>query len=638
MADLDYYKEKYSAALMAYSDRRNDFDLWNEQFNGSLKLKKGKDAESNYNFTRELIEAQIDSNLPPPLVTPKKPTPRNRELADVITSMIRNELDRLPFEEMNDLDERVTRVMGGNAFMVEWDNAAKSHNTVGAVDVRLVSPMCIIPQEKVYDVRKMDYLFMTFEDTKTRIKARYGKDVRDEAVDSQTGEQGTSSDRVTQVICFFRNSKGGIGCVSWSGDTKLVNEDNYFARKDKVCAKCGKPQGGKVCACGSSQWVRRDRDFETIADDIIRKDGIIIPAYSPVRSESGELVFEDYEEPAVDDYTGLPIYNRTFDDMGMAIGEEPATVTKQRMAYEPTKLPYYQLNDFPISIRKNISAYQQFLGDSDCEAVREHQLQANKAITKIDQKIASSAYVITKPAELNFTVENSEIKVLNIKSAQQIGMIRSIPLEFNTTAEYMVIERAYQMAKSILGVTDSFQGKPDNTAQSGRAKEAQIAQAAGIQKSKRVMKNAAYATLYELMFKFMLAYADEPRTYASTDDDGQPTEKVFNRYDFLEQDEYGKWFYNDEFLFSVDENGAMQRDKNFMLEDIRTDFRMGAYGDPQEPETMVTYFREKAMAGYSGAKRLEKYWQKKVEQRNEAQLIPPVTPQEGGITNELPKL
>ncbi|MEG1778023.1 MAG: hypothetical protein RR209_03510, partial [Angelakisella sp.] len=73
MADLDYYKEKYSAALMAYSDRRNDFELWNDQFNGSLKLKKGKDAESNYNFTRELIEAQIDSNLPPPLVTPKKP-------------------------------------------------------------------------------------------------------------------------------------------------------------------------------------------------------------------------------------------------------------------------------------------------------------------------------------------------------------------------------------------------------------------------------------------------------------------------------------------------------------------------------------------------------------------------------------
>ncbi|MEG2073979.1 MAG: hypothetical protein RRY54_04370, partial [Angelakisella sp.] len=65
---------------------------------------------------------------------------------------------------------------------------------------------------------------------------------------------------------------------------------------------------------------------------------------------------------------------------------------------------------------------------------------------------------------------------------------------------------------------------------------------------------------------------------------------------------------------------------------------MGAYGDPQDPETMVTYFREKAMAVYSGAKRLEKYWQKKVEQRSEAQLIPQIAPQDGGITNELPQL
>ena len=44
-------------------------------------------------------------------------------------------------------------------------------------------------------------------------------------------------------------------------------------------------------------------------------------------------------------------------------------------------------------------------------------------------------------------------------------------------------------------------------------------------------------------------------------------ESVFNRYDFLEQDEAGNWYYEDGFLFSVDENGTAQRNRQFILED-----------------------------------------------------------------------
>lgn len=620
MASLEEYKEKYTRAFAAYEANRTNFETWKKQFDGDLSIPNGKPARTNYNFTRELMEAQIDSNLPQPSVQPRKPTERNRELSENITAMLRNELDRLPFETLNDLDERIARIMGGSAYLTEWDNAQTTHNTVGALDVRLLSPLDVIPQEKIYDIRKMDYLFLTFEDTKTRLKKRYGKDLVQESIDPQTAEQGSDDERVTQVICFYRAQKA-IGCISWAGDTELINDNNYFARKDKICSACGKaqPRGESVCICGSNRWETRPRDYETRTEDVIRSDGSIIPAMSPVRMEDGSFAMEEVEQQATDPQTGLPLFDYIFDAMGQPIGEQPRTTMEQRVVMQPTQIPYYLPKDFPLAVRKNISAYRCFLGGSDCEAIREHQLQANKAMSKIDRKIVATSEFFTKPADLDFKMSNEQVNVLNVENPGQLAMIKAVALDFDMQAEYMVIDKAYNYARSILGITDSFQGKPDPTAQSGRAKEAQIAQAAGVQLSKRVMKNAAYSELFETMFKFLLAYADEPRTYTTMDDSGQQVERTFNRFDFLEQDEYGNWFYNDAFLFSVDEAGAMKNDKQFLLEDVRTDFGLGAFGNPAEPQTMLMYWKEKEVLGYPNAKRMVKHWQEKTEEMQQMQ-------------------
>lgn len=56
---------------------------------------------------------------------------------------------------------------------------------------------------------------------------------------------------------------------------------------------------------------------------------------------------------------------------------------------------------------------------------------------------------------------------------------------------------------------------------SGQRKEYAAAMSAGRLESKRIMKNAAYAKLFELMFKFQLAYADEPRTIAYKNQKGE---------------------------------------------------------------------------------------------------------------------
>ena len=101
----------------------------------------------------------------------------------------------------------------------------------------------------------------------------------------------------------------------------------------------------------------------------------------------------------------------------------------------------------------------------------------------------------------------------------------------------------------MIGITDSFQGRQDRTATSGGSYEFSAAQAAGRLESKRVMKDAAYAALFEAMFKFKLAYTDEPRSVVSYDIHGNAQYDEFNRYDFLEQDEAGEWCWNDQFLF-----------------------------------------------------------------------------------------
>lgn len=622
MTKLEEYKEKYQTALAAYAGRREKFGLWQKQFDGDRDIPGGKPATSIYNFTRELIEAQIDSSLPQPSVQPRRPSERSRELAENITAMLRSELDRLPFEQLNDLDERVCRIMSGDVYLTEWDNGYKTHDAVGAVNVRLVSPMEIVPQQAVYELDAMDYLFLVFDDTKSRIKARYGKDVTDETTDGAvSSETPAADDVVTQKICFYKNAKGGIGCISWVGDTELISDDYYYARKDKICGRCGKtrPLGEKTCECGGG-WVKRPKDYETLTQDISRSDGVVIPAMSPVRDEAGGFVTEEYETQELDPETGLPVFDYVFQD-GMAVGEQPRMTAERRVAFEPTRIPYYYPRSFPIAVRKNVSAYQEFFGDSDCGAIREQQLQANKAMTKLDGKIAAASEFFTKPEDLSFKITNDGARVLNVRSPADIAMIRALSLEFGTAGEYAVIEHAYQTAKSILGVSDTFQGKADPTATSGRAKEIQVAQAAGIQKSKRVMKNAAYSRLFENMFKFMLAYPDEPRAYTAMDENGRQVEKVFSRYDFLEQDEYGSWHYNDDFLFSVDEAGAMQTDRQFLLEDVRTDLGLGAFGNPTEPQTMLMYWKEKETLGYPNAKRMVKYWQDKAEaQRAEMQM------------------
>jgi hypothetical protein len=619
------FKDNYQEALSAYGGVRDKFDDRWQQYKGTKQIKDKygnlvKDADIVWNFTYELIESQIDSFIPPPKVKPQRVNDKTLELASIIEDMCRNEIDRLPMEYINDEDERVVKVMGGDLFLTEWDNSVTTHDTVGALSLRLINAKQFIPQKGVVTLGYMNEIYITFEDTKVRIKERYGKDVELESVDGQTADTTDKEDMVTQVICFYMKN-GRLGCFSWAGDTVLIDDADYEARKDKICAHCGKtkPLGESKCVCGSTEWERRPKDFETLTEDIVRSDGSVIPAMDWAM-ENGQYMLEDYERQDIDMQTGLPMYDYITQD-GMVIGEQPRMVTDQRPYKVPTQIPYYTPKKFPICLRKNVSVYGEVMGDSDCDVIKDFQVATNKLLSKVNKKAINAGSVLAVPAELNYTPSDEDVKPILITSPDQINMLKAVTLQYNIQQDLDTVQKYYEMAKSSLGITDTFQGKPDPTASSGTAKSIQIAQAAGRQKSKRVMKNAVYADIYEMMFKFMLAYADEPRVYTSTDQNGKPVEKVFNRYDFLEKDEYGNWYYNDEFLFSVDEAGATYSDRNFILEDIRTDFNNGAFGDPSDPSTLLLYWKEKEVLNYPNAKRMVQHFENKVTEMNQLQQM-----------------
>lgn len=122
------------------------------------------------NITFENIESQVSSSIPQPKVTPRRK--KDEHLADVIEHFLRNELDRLPFEAINDQAERTVPIQGGVGFLVEWDNTKRTSTTVGEVNVTLIHPQQFAPQPNVYTgIADMDYFIVKVPTTKELCRA-----------------------------------------------------------------------------------------------------------------------------------------------------------------------------------------------------------------------------------------------------------------------------------------------------------------------------------------------------------------------------------------------------------------------------------------------------------------------------------
>ena len=652
--NLSKWQSRYQQALMEYDDVRQKMLKNQQQYDCVLMPEKGADTICVYNFTKELIESAIDSNIPLPKVEPVIKSDNNIRLARTIEAMLANEIKRIKFDGLNDIDERTTKIMGGDVALVEWNNAIKTHRTVGDLSVRLIEPIRFTPQPGIYDIDRMDYIFLDFEDTKENIKRIYGIDVSAESVDFERADDTTTDETVTQVWVFYKNSKNSIGVYSFIGDIEIIDDEEYFARANQVCSRCGlpKPAGETVCSCGNNKWKSRHIDYEEFEEDIELSDGRIIPAMDYARDENGGYALREVEVPVteINPLTGEEeqVYEQIFDNMMNVVGDKPATTIENQPYMVPTQIPYYVPKRYPACIRKNVSASGKVFGDSDAEMIAEAQLQANKLITKAIYKTGKNGQILGKLKRTNLNFSNG-VTTLEVDSPDELQSIRSIDLSFDVSRDIALIDKLYLYSKSMLGINDSAQGKPDTTATSGRAKEAQIMRAQARQSSKMVMKNEFYQTIYTIMFEYALAYMDEPRNYPYQDEMGDENDLVFNRYDFLQQDEYGNWFYNDQFIITIDPTGSIAENRQTCLEAMQADFSAGLYGNPQDPETILTFWKDRESMNYPNAKRQVARWTAKVEEAKQmqaqieqqqaqlqAQMQSQQMPQEGVMQNEMP--
>lgn len=538
------------------------------------------------NITFENIESQVSSAIPQPKVTPRRK--KDEHLANVIEHFLRNELDRLPFEAINDLAERTVPIQGGVGFLVEWDNTKRTSTTVGEVNVTLIHPKQFAPQPDVYtSIADMDYFIVKVPTTKGCIERRYGVVLETEGEsepDIRGGDGSTSEENLTLYMGYALNDHGGIDRYTWVNDTELESLEDYQAQRQPVCERCGKVKplagqevngsiyaGGACPWCGGKKWDERVQDFEELRVPVHRSDG----------TEIG--------------------------------GTEAAG--------EPTKIPFYRPDCYPIVLQRSVSVYGQLLGNSDVDMIRDQQNTSNRIEQKIIDRLMKAGTRITLPdrADLRTDPEDSERWYIGKPSDKQL--IDVYDFSGNLQYELTYLSQVYEEARQIIGITDSFQGRRDATATSGKAKEFSAAQAAGRLESKRVMKNAAYAELFEVMFKFWLAYSDEPRPVTYKDSTGETVYEEFNRYDFLETGEDGEWHWNDQFLFSCDTSAPLASNREAMWQETRQNLQTGAFGDPTDIETLILFWAKMEELHYPGAGQTKKHLEEKAQRAEEMQRM-----------------
>ncbi len=589
---LQFFKDLFENAKGQQSALRDDFDKWSKQYKGDLTI-DGSDepALTGRNITYELIESQFSSYLPSTAVTPEVYSERNDRNAKSIERLLKNKRNQLPFEKMNDIDERYSPIYGGSIWLVEWDNSIKTHNTVGDVKITCWSPSHFVGQPCIYDIDDMEYCFITFETTKEDLVRKYGVPI-DVADDTESENGGETDETATVNVCYYKNDEDKICQYIWSGDTELQDIEDYYSRKVYVCKNCGRRK--ELCTCDKPDYELQDDEYEELDHDIVLSDGSVIPAASPVMKD-GQVVMEESQQQAV-----LEDGSVAMDEInGIMI---PATVPVQVPKLERTKLPYYTPSKFPIIIRKNTSQEDSLFGQSDCEFIRPQQQAINKIESRILEKLMSAGVYPTAPEDYIGQFDNGLYKNVIKVGQGNYKLFGRIDLQVDLTQDISQSERLYQQSKRIMGITDSYQGQADSTAQSGKAKQIQVNQSAGRLDSKRKMKNAAYAEIDEVIFLYYLAYADEPRAMSYVDSMGRLQNAQFNRYDFIERDENGEYYYNTQYLFGTDPTGDVEQSRETIWSENRLNFQNGCYGNPQQLETLLIFWQQMERHHYPDAR------------------------------------
>lgn len=654
---LEKWQERLDRSSAAYSAQLQKIDRREAQYSGSHELKPttendykkgGKLRTTNHvwNITAENIEAMIDSTIPMPKVTPVRK--KDERLARIIENMLRNEIDRLPFEQINDEGERTCKKQGGVGVMVEWDSTQNTHETSGANSVRLVHPKRIIPQDGVKDLRDMDYYFLLMPMTKKAVKERWGVDVDKEGEEKpeMRGEgAGRAEDMVTVKYAVYRNKDDSVGTYVWVNDIPLADMEDVQARRLRRCKKCGaleldnaimleepsyngefpvgseqrKPRKDECAYCGSRSWEETAEEERTVTLEELMGFGVKKEVIDALSAQYGPTV-QPMATPGI--LPGmLPGMEQGLPGMLPEGGMLPEMPMEQEPVEQEIRIPYYKPDLYPMVMWINVTAYDTFLGESDCDKVADQQNTVNRMSQKILDRLVKAGTRIFLPADAHITSDSEDNVVQRITNMTDLALTKVVDFSGNLEYEFALIQQAYGEAQKELGITESFLGRNDPSAQSGKAKQFAAAQTAGRLESKRVLKKAAWADIYERMFKNMLAYADERRPVHFQNEQGATDYEEFNAWEFLDVDEAGELYWNDQFLFSCDDSSGLASNREAMWQETTAHFQSGAFGNPQDVNALIVYWTAMERLHYPGAGDIKTLLEEQRQQQMQQQAI-----------------
>ena len=578
---LTFVKDLYENARMRYADTLYAHERHMSQYKGSDELDGSSvKACTVRNITYEMIESQVSSDIPLPKVDAACYSERRDRCAKSIERLLSSVRDKLPFEELNDIDERYTYIYGGSVWYAEWDNATRLGREVGGVRVYCLPPRDFIPQPNVYSIADMEYCFLRFTTTKSELMRKYGVSEDDLSLTESDPEGAGGFEEgecVPLIIAFYKDEEGELGKFVFSGELILADMPRMYRRKKRICISCGEMPD--TCRCKKKRWQDEDVTSEALTSDIKLRDGHTIPEFTPVIKG------------------------------GFSIDGSDITVKR-------SEIPYYTPKSFPIVIRKNTSGDGQLFGQSDCEYIRPEQQAINKIESRILQKLLRAGITPIVPEDATVSLNNSVFgQVIKIKpgeSAAQYGKVDTTPDISQDIAE---AERLYDHAKRVLGISDALQGLDSNKNESGYSRQLRISQATGRLESKRKMKHTAYAALDRIIFELYLAFADEARALVYKDAYGRVHNAEFNRYDFVEYNaETGEFSFDDGYLFSVDLNGGAEYQREALWERNLENLRAGTLGNPESPVTLLRYWQCQERAHYPHARENVEYFKLAIEE------------------------
>lgn len=586
-------KSKYDEQLTRFGEAEKLYDGAHEMV-GSDGPKKAR-ATQVRNLCYEMVESEVDSSVPRPKVTALHK--EDEKLARKIEAFLLNEAARLPMAEINDRTERETYIYGISYMDVCWDALGGMHETLGAADVKSLSARQIIPQPGIDDLYKMDYFFAVQPMSVEAVKKRYGVSLTHSGEDEKEvrqrgGELIEAEDMVSVVSAYYRNENGGVGCYTWCLDEELEDFEDFMSKQQRVCSRCGRVVKGDKCECGSTKWHMEAMETTTIDLPVMTAFGELQPTRmvpKPVMGADGEPMME-----AAEDENGI---------MQPVLDEDGNGIILMQEREEKVEIPVYKIKEWPVIARKNISRGNTFCGVSDVEVIQDQQELVKKLGSKIQEKLLGGGSFVTLPEGVNIDTSNREFKVLRLETPAQKNLIDVLTIQPNISYDIQMMQSFYEIAKSTLGISDSYQGKYDASASSGAAKQAQISQAAARLESKHVMKYAAWARLYRMIFLYWLAFADDPAC-VSDKSMGVTSYEEMSKWEFLKRDKAGELYWNDEFLFDVDSQALTVADRRALQDEAKQNFASGVFGDPASSSTRVRYWRYMAGLHYPYAEEM----------------------------------